>query len=112
MTAAQMAKGFDPHGTAEAVEVAVTVLKTLSHAGRLQILCYLLDGPMNVGALSEALAETQSSVSQHLMRLRAEGFVKADRQGKQVLYALSDPRIIPVIEALRAGYCNDTPTHP
>lgn len=100
-----MAKGFDPAGRAEAAETVVGVLKALSHVGRLQILCHLLDGPLHVGALSEALGEAQSSVSQHLMRLRAEGFVRAERQGKQVLYGLADARVVPVIAALRAGYC-------
>lgn len=103
--AKQMAAGFDPGGTREAVENAVNVLKALSHVGRLQILCHLLDGKLNVSALSQALGATQAAVSQQLMRLRAEGFVRAERQGKQMLYGLANTRIIPVIEALRQGYC-------
>lgn len=51
------------------------------------------------------LGETQAAVSQQLMRLRAEGFVRAERQGKQMLYGLANTRIIPVIEVLRQGYC-------
>lgn len=97
--------GFDPRGMAESAQQAVNVLKTLSHVGRLQILCHLLDGEMNVGALSEALGEPQATVSQQLMRLRAEGFVSARRDGKQMNYALADARVIPVIEALRRSYC-------
>lgn len=100
-----MATGFDPVGTRDAAESAVNVLKALSHVGRLQILCHLLDGQMNVGALSEALQEPQAAVSQQLMRLRAEGFVRAERQGKQMLYGLADMRIIPMITALRQGFC-------
>lgn len=100
-----MARGFDPQGTEQAAQGAVDVLKVLSHVGRLQILCHLLDGQMNVGALSDALGEPQASVSQQLMRLRAAGFVRAERQGKQVLYGLADARVVPVIEALRQGFC-------
>lgn len=99
------ASGFDPHGTAEAARTAVNVLKTLSHVGRLQILCHLLDRDMNVGALSDLLQEPQASVSQQLMRLRAQGLVMAKRDGKQMRYAIADARVIPVIEALRTGYC-------
>ncbi len=84
---------------------AVTVLKALSHVGRLQILCHLLDGEMNVGALSDALGEPQATVSQQLMRLRAEGFVRARREGKHVLYGFADRRVAPVIAALRSAYC-------
>ncbi len=104
-----MANGFDPDGTAQAAHgaalSAVNVLKALSHVGRLQILCHLLDGDMNVSALSEALNEPQASVSQQLMRLRAEGFVRAERSGKQMRYGLADPRVVPVIQALRQGFC-------
>ncbi len=103
--AKSMAAGFDPGGTRESAENAVNVLKALSHVGRLQILCHLLDGKLNVTPLSQALGETQAAVSQQLMRLRAEGFVRAERQGKQMLYGLANTQIIPVIEALRPGYC-------
>jgi len=105
MMAAQVAKGFDPSGTQDAVESAVNVLKVLSHVGRLQILCHLLDGDLNVGALSLAVGEPQATVSQQLMRLRAQGFVRATRQGKQVVYGIADPRVIPVIDALRHSFC-------
>ena len=105
MTAAEVAKGFDPSGTQDAVESAVNVLKVLSHVGRLQILCHLLDGDLNVGALTLAVQEPQATVSQQLMRLRAEGFVRATRQGKQVLYGIADARVIPVIDALRRSFC-------
>lgn len=98
-------EGFDPRGMVESAQLAVAVLKTLSHVGRLQILCHLLDGEKNVSALSEALGEPQATVSQQLMRLRAEGFVLARRDGKQKNYALADARVIPVIEALRSSYC-------
>ncbi|MBC2834812.1 winged helix-turn-helix transcriptional regulator [Gemmobacter straminiformis] len=97
--------GFDPAGDAVAAREVVTVLKALSHTGRLQILCHLLGGEMNVGALSEALAEPQAAVSQQLMRLRSEGFVRARREGKHVLYGFADGRVAAVIAALRAAYC-------
>lgn len=93
----------------DAAESAVIVLKALSHVGRLQILCHLLDQKMNVGELSQALGESQASVSQQLMRLRAEGFVRAERQGKNMLYVIADARVIPMIQALRSSFCLDKP---
>lgn len=100
-----MATGFDPAGTRDAAESAVNALKALSHVGRLQILCLLLDGPMNVGALAKALHEPQAQVSQQLMRLRAEAFVQAERRGRQMFYGLADVRITPLIKALSQGFC-------
>ncbi|ESW60421.1 MAG: ArsR family transcriptional regulator [Rhodobacter sp. CACIA14H1] len=93
-----------PHDPA-AAERAVAMLKTLSHAGRLRILCHLIDGDMNVGELSDALHEPQASVSQHLMRLRAEGFVRPVRSGKHITYTLGREDMVPVIAALREGVC-------
>ncbi len=99
-----MTEEFSLHDP-QSAERAVAVLKALSHAGRLRILCHLIDGEMNVGELSAALHEPQANVSQQLMRLRAEGFVRPSRHGKHVTYALDREDIVPVIAALRESFC-------
>lgn len=99
-----VAKAFGPDDP-EAAERAVALLKSLSHVGRLRILCSLLGGDMNVGDLSLALAEPQAAVSQQLMRLRAEGLVKATRRGKTVTYSLGRAESLPIIAALRECFC-------
>jgi DNA-binding transcriptional ArsR family regulator len=102
-----MSRGVDTFAPddPEAAARAVALLKSLSHVGRLRILCSLLSRDMNVGDLSQALGEPQASVSQHLMRLRAEGLVKASRRGKTVTYSLGRPESLPIITALRASFC-------
>jgi DNA-binding transcriptional ArsR family regulator len=92
-------------GDAEAAARAVQLLKALSHEGRLQILCLLLDREMAVADLSEALEVSQPTASQHLMRLRAEGFVATRRDGKSVYYRLLRQDIMPIITALRDLFC-------
>ena len=92
-------------GTANAAAKAVTFLKTLSHEGRLQMLCLLLDKDMSVGELAEALALPQPTVSQQLMRLRGEGYVGSQRIGKTVIYHLLRPDVQPIISALRDAFC-------
>lgn len=88
-----------------AATCAVKFLKALSHEGRLQILCLLLDQDLNVGALTEALGLPQPVASQQLMRLRAEGYVSARREGKAVIYHLLRQDVKPVIAALREVFC-------
>jgi len=44
-------------------------------------------------------------VSQQLMRLRAEGLVRASRSGKTVTYRLGRDDVRPVITALRRVFC-------
>ena len=92
-------------GSPSAVPRAVTFLKTLSHEGRLQILCLLLDQDLSVGALAEALGLSQPVASQQLMRLRAEGYVGARREGKAMIYHLMRRDVRPIIAALRDAFC-------
>jgi ArsR family transcriptional regulator len=96
----------------EAAAKAVALLKSLSHVGRLRILCSLVDQDMTVGELSIALREPQASVSQQLMRLRAEGLVRSSRQGKHVTNSLGRADIIPVIATLREAFCTKTGMDP
>jgi DNA-binding transcriptional ArsR family regulator len=100
---AEILQGFG--GTAEQASRAVALLKSLSHEGRLQILCCLVDGEMNVTQLAEALGASPVSVSQQLMRLRAEGVVQTRREGKSVFYHLAREEVAAIIVALRDTFC-------
>lgn len=84
---------------------AAELLKTLSHSGRLMILCNLADGEKSVGELEEVLDTRQAAVSQQLARLRKDNLVSFRRDGKTVYYSLSDRRARQVIELLYALYC-------
>lgn len=99
----QTAEGFG--GAPQDAARAVALLKSLSHEGRLQILCLLLDGDLNVGQLSAALGLSQASVSQQLMRLRAEGIVQTRREGKNVIYSLARKEVAAIVTALRDAFC-------
>ena len=92
-------------GTPEQAARAVSLLKSLSHEGRLQILCLLVDGDLNVTQLAEALGASPVSVSQQLMRLRAEGIVQTRRAGKSVIYRLAREEVAAIVTALRDTFC-------
>lgn len=100
---AEILEGFG--GTPEQAARAVALLKTLSHEGRLQILCLLLDGDLNVTQLATGLGSSTVSVSQQLMRLRAEGIVQAQRNGRSVIYRLAREEVAAIVGALRDTYC-------
>lgn len=100
---AEILEGFG--GTAEQAARAVALLKLLSHEGRLQILCCLVEGELNVTQLAEALRTSPVMVSQQLMRLRAEGVVQPRRQGKSVFYHLAREEVATVVLALRDAFC-------
>jgi DNA-binding transcriptional ArsR family regulator len=86
-------------------EEAAEFLKALAHKDRLWILCELVQKEKTVSQLEAALDLRQSSVSQHLARLRHEGFVKSRREGKQVFYAIADQRTLKIIRLLYDLFC-------
>jgi DNA-binding transcriptional ArsR family regulator len=100
---AEILEGFG--GTAEQASRAVALLKSLSHEGRLQILCLLVDGEKNVTQLAEGLGTSPVNVSQQLMRLRAEGIVTTRREGKSVIYQLARSEVEAIVTALRDTFC-------
>jgi DNA-binding transcriptional ArsR family regulator len=100
---AEILEGFG--GTPEQASRAVALLKSLSHEGRLQILCCLVDGELSVTQLAGALGASPVSVSQQLMRLRAEGIVQTRREGKSVIYSLAREEVAAIVTALRDTFC-------
>ena len=88
-----------------AAEEAAGVMRALSNPSRLLILCTLVEGESTVGELEERLELGQAYVSQQLARLREEGLVAATRDGRQMRYRLTDPRVTPVIKTLYDQFC-------
>lgn len=79
-------------------------LRTLAHPDRLRIVETLEAGPRTVGELTEALGRPQASVSQHLMRLRAHGLLRADRQGRVVRYAVAQAGCLSILGCIRTHF--------
>ncbi|PRY78982.1 DNA-binding transcriptional ArsR family regulator [Yoonia maritima] len=84
---------------------AAELLKALSNPGRLRILCALVPGELTVGELETMLGASQSYVSGQLLRLRNEGLVTCEREGRSMRYRLSDPRVRPVLERIYEIFC-------
>jgi DNA-binding transcriptional ArsR family regulator len=85
---------------------AADMLKLLANESRLLILCQLAEaGEMSVGELTEAVALSQSALSQHLARLRAENLVATRREAQTIHYRIADPRVGRVLNLLKSLYC-------
>ncbi|MDC2867928.1 ArsR/SmtB family transcription factor [Bacillus sp. BP-3] len=77
----------------EKYEDIANVLKILAHPARLNVIKILLtEGPMNVTTLCEKLKMTQSTVSQHLNRLKRAEIVTSTREGLMTYYEVVDNR--------------------
>lgn len=84
---------------------AAGLMKALSNPARLLILCMLVEGEKSVAELEAGLNTSQPNVSQHLARLRFEGWVSTKRDGRMVYYSISDPRVELVLTALHDAFC-------
>lgn len=106
-----MAQSFDPEVMeARATEVAV-ILRALANERRLIILCRLVEcGEANVNTLAEAVGLSQSALSQHLAKMRAEGLVTFRRESQTLWYRIADPRIEELFAMLHKLFC--TPAKP
>ena len=89
-----------PHQT-EINRLHAELCSGLSDPTRISILYALAEGSRCVNELTELLGLPQSTVSRHLRILRISGLVSHRRAGKQVIYALADPRVIQALDLLR-----------
>jgi DNA-binding transcriptional ArsR family regulator len=86
-------------------EAAALLLKSLANPVRLKMLCSMVDGEQSVGAIAQKVGVRETVVSQHLMRLRAEGIVAYRRQGTTVFYRLTDGPARTVMATLYDLFC-------
>lgn len=77
------------------------LLKVLAHPVRLCIVRGLLsNGGCNVSHMQNCLDMPQSTVSQHLQKLRAAGVVEGERKGLEIIYKVVDDRAARIVELL------------
>jgi len=93
---------LDPAVLAEAAEM----VRVLGHPVRLRIVELLEAGEQTVTQLRESLDAPQALVSQQLARMRGAGIVAGKRVGSNVWYAITDERVVRMLDCLR--HCDTT----
>lgn len=87
---------------------AAQLLKLLGNEKRLLVLCFLAArGEMTVGKLVDVVKLSQSALSQHLGKLRADGLVAFRRTALTLHYRVADRRALHVLQVLKQIYCGD-----
>lgn len=79
---------------------AAALLRVLANEHRLEVLCALREGEISVGQLTHRVGLSQSALSQHLARLRADGVVATRRAGQTIFYRIADDEVLTVLAAL------------
>jgi len=89
----------------QAAGEAVAALKALGNPERLLLLCQMSQGEISVADLEAQLDIHQPTLSQQLGVLRREGMVATRREGRNVFYSVSDPRLLALLRTLYSQYC-------
>jgi ArsR family transcriptional regulator len=85
---------------------AAGLLRALANEQRLLILCHLsAAGELSVTALGERMTLSQSSLSQHLARLREDGIVDFRREAQTLFYHIADQKAAQLLTLLHDIYC-------
>lgn len=83
------------------LEYKAELLKAIGHPVRLCIVKNLLfGGTRNVGDMQDCLCIPQSTVSQHLNKLKSAGIITGIRNKNEMLYTLSNDEIKQILLAL------------
>ena len=76
------------------------IFKALAHPTRLHIIELIKERQPCVKVMEETLGLAQPNISQHLSLLRNLGVVRAQRDGNQVCYQISDEKIVKMFDVL------------
>ncbi len=79
------------------------MLKVLAHPVRICIINGLLnEGACNVSHMQSCLSIPQSTLSQHLQKLRSAKLIEGKRNGLEIKYSVCDDRVKELIKILLA----------
>ena len=82
-------------------EIQANLCRTMSSAVRLEIVHILREGPKRVGDILELTGYPPGTISRHLSVLRTGGVLNATRQGKDMIYQISNPKIVDICDLMR-----------
>lgn len=77
------------------------VCKTLANSKRLEIIYALKEGELSVGELVKKLGIPKANISQHLAILRQRRVLVSRREGVNIYYRISNPKIVKACALMR-----------
>ena len=87
------------------LENTARMLRMLAHPHRLKIVEILeREGESNVTTLIDATGLPQPSVSLHLNQMKRMDLLGSRRNGREVVYTISDPRVLRLLNCICCSY--------
>ena len=84
------------------LELHAEVCKAFAHPTRLAVLNVLRDKEMTVTDMAQAIGVAKGNLAQHLAILKQRQIVATRREGINVYYYVTDPKIIQACELMRS----------
>lgn len=84
---------------------AEAMLKQLANVNRLMILCHLVKRELTVSDIMQYVDLSQSALSQHLAKMKAQGIVESEKRGKMVFYRIASHEVEAILSTLYLIYC-------
>lgn len=82
-------------------EEFAALARALGHAHRLELIEHLAQGERSVDTLAKRTGLSVANASQHLQQLKRTGLVASRRDGRHVMYRLSDESVLTLFSSLR-----------
>ncbi len=95
----------------ESAEEAAAFLRTVAHAGRLRIVCALMEGELSATRLARQARLAAPALSQQAAILEAKRLIGRRREGRSVVYRLLAPEAKALAKFLYRMFCH-TPAAP
>lgn len=93
----------------ESAERAADFLRTVAHAGRLRIVCALMEGELTASELARQGHLPAPALSQQAAILEGKGLIGRRREGRSVLYRLLAPEAKALANLLYRLFCKPQP---
>lgn len=89
-----------PSSLVDRAEDIASILALLGNSKRFAIMCHLAEGELSVGAIADRVELSQSALSQHLAKLRAQGMVETRRDRQMIYYSCPAGRVPDLLREL------------
>jgi len=87
-----------------AIAEAAECLKIVAHPARLQIIQLLMEGGRSVNELAELCSVRQNVASTHLKLMERCGFLKGVREGKNVIYTVTEKHLFDLLKCIEKRF--------
>lgn len=78
----------------EIFELQASICQTMGNAKRLEIINILGEKELTVGDIAEKIGVRMANLSQHLSIMKSKGILLSRRDGVNIYYRISNPKVV------------------